>query len=147
MRRAAAFAIPLTVLDLLVKRVGSTPDWAYHTRSTSWLVLCVVLLAAIVVLLRVPSPLVPPAAGVLAAGVLGNSLSALTSGDLVVPNPLVIHAGGDVVAFNLADIFVFVGLAMMLPVLARELILRRVAIDSYARRNRQRLWRRLRGSS
>ena len=52
--------------------------------------------------------------------------------------------GGDVVAFNLADIFVFVGLATMLPVLARELIIRRVAIDSYARRNRQRLWRKLR---
>jgi len=146
MRRAAAFAIPLTALDLLVKRVGSTPEWAYHARSTSWLVLCFVLLAAIIVLLRVPSRLVPPAAGVLAAGVLGNGLSALTSGDLVVPNPLVIRAAGEVVAFNLADIFVFVGLATILPVLARELIIRRVAIDSYARRNRQRLLRRLRGS-
>jgi lipoprotein signal peptidase len=140
------FVIPLTALDLLVKRVGSTPEWAYHTRSTSWLVLCFVLLAAIVVVLRVPSKLVPPAAGVLAAGVLGNGLSALASGDLVVPNPLVIHAGGEVVAFNLADIFVFVGLATMLPVLARELIIRRVAIDSYARHNRQRLLRMLRRS-
>jgi hypothetical protein len=144
MRRAALFAIPLTALDLLVKRVGSTPEWAYHTRSTSWLVLCFVLLAAIVVLLRVPSRLVPPAAGVLAAGVLGNGFSALASGDLVVPNPLVIRAGGEIVAFNLADIFVFIGLATMLPVLARELIIRRVAIDSFAHRNRQRLRRKLR---
>lgn len=147
MGRAAAFAIPLTVLDLLVKKYGSTPEWAYHARSESWLVLCFVLLAALIVLLRVPSRLVPPAAGVLAAGVLGNGLSALASGNLVVPNPLVIQAGNEVVAFNLADVFVFIGLATMLPVLARELIVRRVAIDSFARRNRRRVWNRLRGSS
>lgn len=147
MVRAAAFAIPLTALDLLVKRYGSTPDWAYHARSVSWLVLCVVLLAGLVVLLRLPSRLVPPAAGVLAAGVLGNGLSALASGDLVVPNPLVIQAGNELVAFNLADIFVVTGLAVMLPILARELILRRTTIDALARQSRRRAWERLRGPS
>lgn len=146
MRRAALLAVPLTALDLIVKRALETPEWGYHARSVSWLVLSAVLLAALVVLLRVPSRLVPPAAGVLAAGVLGNVLSALTSGELVVPNPLVIYSGRSVIAFNLADVFVFVGLATMLPVLARELIVRREAIDAFARARRQRLLRRLRGS-
>lgn len=147
MGRAAALAIPLTVLDLLVKGYGSTPEWAYHARSGSWLVLCIVLLAGLVVLLRVPSRLVPPAAGVLAAGVLGNGLSALASGDLVVPNPLVIQAGSEIIAFNLADVFVFIGLTAMLPILARELIVRRETIQLLADRNRRGAQERPRDSS
>ena len=64
-------------------------------RTTSarlaWIALCVVLLAAILALVRVPSAAIPPAAGLLAAGVLGNTMSAAWNG-LRVPNPIVVEA-------------------------------------------------------
>jgi lipoprotein signal peptidase len=137
MRVALGVAIPLAFADLVVKRVAATPDWAYHDRSLSWLALCVFLLAGLVVLLRVPSLLVPPAAGILAAGVLGNAISAASSYRFAVPNPLIVTTSNSVIAFNLADVFVMVGLLALVPVLARELILHRTAIDAYVRRYRK----------
>lgn len=139
MRVALGLALPLTLADLAVKRFAATPEWAYHSRSLSWLVLCLCLLAGLVLLLRVPSALVPPAAGVLAAGVLGNAISAISSQGFVVPNPLVITTTNSVIAFNLADVFVMIGLVGLVPVLARELILRRQAIDARVRQYRKRL--------
>jgi lipoprotein signal peptidase len=138
MRVALGLAIPLTLTDLAVKRFAATPQWAYHSRSFSWLVLCACLLAALILLVRVPSALVPPAAGILAAGVLGNGISAASSHDFVVPNPLVVTTDDATIAFNLADVFVTVGLLSLVPILARELIVHRLVIDAHVKRHRAR---------
>ena len=138
MRVALGVAIPLAVADLAVKRFAATPEWAYHDRSLSWLALCLFLLAGLVLLLRIPSMLVPPAAGILAAGVLGNAISAASSYHFAVPNPLIVTTSNAVIAFNLADVFVMVGLVALVPVLARELIVHRSTIDAHVRRHRRR---------
>lgn len=138
MRVALGLAVPLTFTDLAVKRFDATPEWAYHSRSVTWLVLCIFVLAALVLLVRVPSVLVPPAAGVLGAGVLGNALSAVLSRGFVVPNPLVVTTRDSMLAFNLADVFVVVGLMSLVPILGRELILHREAIDARVKRYRNR---------
>lgn len=111
MRAALAFAIalPLVVADLALKLARPTPDWAWHERSFTWLVLCAVVLSALALLLRVPSQLLPPAVGILAGGVLGNAISAAWNG-FQVPNPIVVTGGRAVVAFNLADVWVLIGL-------------------------------------
>jgi lipoprotein signal peptidase len=118
---ALAVAVPLALVDLAVKAVRPTPWWAWHERSLGWLLLCVVVLAALVVVLRVPGVLVPPAAGVLAGGVLGNALSAAWN-DLEVANPLVIEGERAVLAFNLADVWVLAGLAALFAVLGVWLV-------------------------
>ena len=138
MRVALGIAIPLTLADLAVKRFAATPEWAYHDRSLSWLALCIFLLAALVLLVRVPSAFVPPAAGILAAGVLGNAISAASSYRFAVPNPLIVTTANSVIAFNLADVFVMVGLLALVPVLGRELIVHRHVIDAHVRRHRRR---------
>ena len=69
-----------------------------------------------ILIAQIPSLLVAPAAGILAAGILGNSLSAAWN-DMEVPNPLL--AGGDsaFIAFNLADIWALTGiLALVLTI-------------------------------
>ena len=57
-------ALPLAAADLLVKAHAPTEPWAYHERSLGWLALSVSLLAGMVVVARIPSALVAPAAGV-----------------------------------------------------------------------------------
>lgn len=56
-----------------------------------------------------PSLAIPPAAGLLAAGVLGNMTSAAWNG-LRVPNPIVVHGDRAVLAFNLADVWALAGI-------------------------------------
>jgi hypothetical protein len=124
---ALAVALPLAAADLALKVVRPTPGWAWHERSLGWLVLCVVVLAGLLVLLRVPSALVPPAAGVLAGGVLGNALSAAWNG-FEVPNPIVLTGGRAVVAFNLADVWVLVGLLSLFPVIGVWLVRNRTLL-------------------
>lgn len=123
MRVAAllAVALPLAGVDLVLKTVGTTPSWAYHDRSLAWVALCCALLAGLVALTRVPSALVPPAAGLLAAGVLGNGLSAAWNG-LSVPNPIVVGHSSGVVAFNLADVWVLLGIVALFSVLSAWLV-------------------------
>ena len=79
-------ALPLAAADLFVKATAPTADWAYHQRSLGWLALSIALFGGMVLIARVPSLLVAPAAGVLAAGVLGNCLSAAYN-QMEVPNP------------------------------------------------------------
>lgn len=138
-----AVALPLAAIDLLVKAVRETPSWAYHDRSVGWLLTCAFVLAALVLVTRVPSLLVPPAAGVLAGGVLGNGLSAAAN-DLSVPNPLVVTGGRAVVAFNLADVWVLTGLAILLTSIGVWLVRNRDLLpDRYdARRAMRRSLRR-----
>ena len=102
-------ALPLAAADLLVKASEPTEPWAYHERSLGWLLLSASLLAGMLVVARIPSVLVAPAAGIVAGGVLGNSLSAAWNG-MAVPNPLIVGAGDGVIAFNLADVWAIVGI-------------------------------------
>ena len=118
---ALAVALPLAAADLALKVARPTPAWAWHERSPSWLVLCAVVLAALALVLRLPSQVVPPAAGVLAGGILGNGLSAAWYG-LEVPNPIVLTGDRAVVAFNLADVFVLVGLVALFVALSVWLV-------------------------
>lgn len=129
---ALAVAVPLVLVDLAVKAARPTPWWAWHERSLGWLVLCVVVLAALVPVLRVPGVLVPPAAGVLAGGVLGNVLSAAWN-DLEVANPLVIQGDRAVLAFNLADVWVLAGLAGLFAVLGVWLVRNREGLPRVRR--------------
>ena len=131
MRLAVALlvALPLAAADLAVKATWPTPWWAYHQRSLAWVLLCLIVLAAISLLLRLPSLLVPPAAGILAGGVLGNALSAAWNG-LAVPNPLVLTGSRSVIAFNLADVWVIVGLVTLVPLVGTWLIRHREAVPA-----------------
>jgi lipoprotein signal peptidase len=58
---------------------------------------------------QIPSRFVPAAAGILAAGILGNSLSAAWN-DMAVPNPLVLGGEHAFIAFNLADVWALSGI-------------------------------------
>jgi hypothetical protein len=109
-------AVPLTAVDLFVKATIPTQPWAYHQRSIAWLILTFGLLGGVMLIAQIPSLLVAPAAGVLAAGILGNSLSAAWN-DMEVPNPLLAGGGKAFIAFNLADVWALTGiLALMLTI-------------------------------
>jgi hypothetical protein len=109
-------AVPLAAADLFVKATMPTQPWAYHQRSIAWLILTFGLLGGVMLIAQIPSLLVAPAAGVLAAGILGNSLSAAWN-DMEVPNPLLAGGGKAFIAFNLADVWALTGiLALMLTI-------------------------------
>jgi len=137
-------ALPLAAADLFVKASEPTEVWAYHERSFGWLLLSVSLLAGMVAIARIPSLLVAPAAGVLAGGLLGNSLSAAWN-EMKVPNPLVFGGDRGVIAFNLADIWALVGIFLLVLALGAWLIRNRDLIPPPAevRATRGRAFRRL----
>jgi hypothetical protein len=120
-------ALPLATLDLAVKATEPTEPWAYHQRSYGWLALSIVLLAGMVAIATIPSLLVAPAAGILAAGVLGNGLSAAWNG-MAVPNPLVLDFDRALVAFNLADVWALSGICLLVLTLGVWLIRNRHAL-------------------
>ncbi len=103
-----AVALPLTAVDLAAKAALPTDPGLYHARSGAWELGSAALLAVAVALCRLPSRLFAAAAGVFAAGLAGNLLSALHHGGAV-PNPFV--AG--TVAFNLADLLLVTGIALV----------------------------------
>jgi hypothetical protein len=107
-----AVAVPLAVADLVYKATVQTPAWAYHERSPAWLGLCAFLFVGVLALVRVPSAPVPPSAGLLAAGVLGNMTSAAWNG-LRVPNPIVVEGHRAILAFNLADVWALAGIVAL----------------------------------
>ncbi len=109
-------AVPLAAADLFVKATIPTQPWAYHDRSIAWLFLSFALFGGMILIAQIPSLLVAPAAGVLAAGILGNSLSAAWN-DMEVPNPLLAGGANPYIAFNLADIWALTGiLALVLTI-------------------------------
>lgn len=120
-------AIPLAAADLWVKANEPTQVWAYHQRSFGWLLLSVSMVAGMVVVTRIPSLLMAPAAGVLAGGLLGNSLSAAWNG-MEVPNPLVLSGDRSLIAFNLADIWALAGIFLLVLTIGSWLIRNRALI-------------------
>ncbi len=114
-------ALPLTAVDLLVKASMPTAAWAYHERSPGWLALSLGLFAGMIAVSRIPSALVAPAAGLLAAGLLGNSFSAAGNG-MEVPNPLVVSGDSGLIAFNPADVFALAGTFALVVVIGVWLI-------------------------
>ncbi len=114
-------AVPLAAADLLVKALEPTEPWAYHERSLAWLALSISLLAGMAAVARIPSAFVAPAAGVVAGGVLGNSLSAAWNG-MEVPNPLILGGDDAIIAFNLADVWALTGILLLVCTLAFWLI-------------------------
>ena len=121
---AIASTLALAAVDLAVKAALPTKGWDFHQRSHAWSLLSVVLLAVVVVLAVLPSRLVAAAAGVVAGGVLGNVVSAHRHGGRV-PNPIVVGS----LALNLADVFVLVGVPVLVVALVRVSIRNRDRID------------------
>ena len=117
-------ALGLAAVDLAVKAALPTKGWDFHQRSHAWSVLTIGLLVLVLLLAVLPSRLVASAAGVVAGGVLGNVVSAHRHGGRV-PDPLVVGA----FAFNLADVFVLVGVPLLVFALARVSIRHRDRID------------------
>jgi hypothetical protein len=114
-------ALPLAAADLYVKAVVPTPYWAYHQRSYGWLLLSLVLFCGMLLIARLPSRLVAPAAGVLAGGIIGNGLSAAYN-EMEVPNPLVVDSNRAIIAFNLADVWALSGICLLVLALGALLI-------------------------
>lgn len=124
-----AVALPLAIVDLAHKASAETEWWAYHERSLAWLGLCLALFVATVGLVRVPSLAVPPAAGLLAAGVIGNAMSAAWN-DLRVPNPIVVRGDQIVLAFNLADVCALAGILTLTVTLSYWLVRNRALLSA-----------------
>jgi hypothetical protein len=103
--------VPLAGLDLYVKYELPTAPLYLHRRSGEWMILSAVLLIVALLLARLPSRLLAASAGLLAAGVLGNLVSAGLHHGLV-PNPFVIDHRDFELAFNLADLFVLAGIVL-----------------------------------
>lgn len=117
-----ATAIAFASVDLVQKATARLS--LQHDRSTSTLLL--MALVALVLIVLVPRILWTPVAvgaGIAAGGTLGNLVSLLVW-SRGVPDPLVVHA----VAFNLADVFVLCGDALLL-----------CSAAVYVLRNRERL--------
>ena len=129
---ALGFALPLLAADLWLKAQATTPWWAYHERSPGWVVLCTVAVVGLMLVTRIPAPLVPPAAGLLLAGVLGNVLSAAWN-DLEVPNPILVHGDDAVLAFNLADLYALVGVVLLVAAVGGWLVRNRELLPGTSR--------------
>jgi lipoprotein signal peptidase len=117
--RLLLFAVPAILLasaDLIVKASVPTAWWAFHHRSDAWVALGIGVLVGACALTLVPSRAVALAAGVATGGVLGNLVSASMNGNRV-PNPLVIGGYGHGIAFNLADVFILFGNALLMSAL------------------------------
>jgi hypothetical protein len=124
-------AVPLAAMDLFVKATIPTEPWAYHQRSLAWLALSVGLFFSMLAVARIPSILVAPAAGVLCAGILGNSLSAAWNG-MEVPNPFVIDSEHALIAFNLADVWAVSGIFLLVLSIGIWLIRNRALLPESA---------------
>jgi hypothetical protein len=137
-----ALALPLAGVDLLHKALAATPPWAYHERGPAWIALSGCVALGCLGLVRVPSRAVAAAAGLLAAGALGNGVAALLW-ERGIPNPLVWESRNHVAAFNLADLFTLSGIAFLMVLLGSLTIRSRERLlppRAFARM----LWERLR---
>lgn len=119
---AAATAAVLAAADLAHAALAPTPY--HHLRSAPALLLMEAVAAALLWLApRLPSTAAAMGAGAGAGGAIGNLVAALawTEG---VPDPLVAHR----IAFNLADVSVLAGDAVMLSAAAIYALRNRAAL-------------------
>ena len=123
------FIAPLVAADLWLKSESTTPAWTSHQRGVAWVVLCFALVPFVLFVTRIPSSLVPPAAGLLLAGILGNLLSALSNG-LLVANPILVRGERTELAFNLADLYAIVGIVVLVAAVCGWLIQHRSALPT-----------------
>ncbi len=117
-----AIAVVFATVDL-VQKATAGPSLQHERSAATLLLMAVVVLVLVVVVPRIPWTPVALGAGVAAGGTVGNLVSLLVWRDGV-PDPLVVNA----VAFNLADVFVLCGDALLLS-----------AAVVYALRHRDRL--------
>jgi lipoprotein signal peptidase len=104
-------AMSFAAVDLAEKSVAQSTY--HHARSLWFIVLTALLIIGLVTLVpRVPSQVALLGAAVAVGGALGNVISAAVWSQGV-PDPLVIGSARGI-AFNLADVFLFVGDAVML---------------------------------
>lgn len=114
-------AVTIAAVDLTLKALVPTDPWLLHQRSGAWVDLSAVLLVVLLLLARLPSRLVAAAGGMFGGGVLGNLISARWN-DGRVPNPFVVVGNDGVLAFNLADVFVLLGIVLLTASLVRVTI-------------------------
>jgi len=107
-------AVVLAAVDLAVNAALPMRASDFHQRSQLWSALTTVLVVVLCLLAVLPSRLVAGSAGVVAGGVLGNLVSGLEHGGRV-PNPIVVGS----FALNIADVFVLVGVPVLVVALAR----------------------------
>jgi lipoprotein signal peptidase len=109
---AVATALAAAAVDLSEKALAGTT--LHHLRSPFALLLMAAVAAGLLVLVpRIPSGAIAVGAGIAAGGALGNLVSALVWSEGV-PDPIVVRVAAGGVAFNLADVFVLTGDAVLL---------------------------------
>jgi hypothetical protein len=112
-------AVVLAAADLLTKALLRTPEYAFHTRPFWQLATGMAIGATLVVaVVAVGSVAVATAAGIAIGGTVGNLSSVAIWG--AAPNPFLVPVGAGVVAFNLADVLVVSG-AALIPLAATAL--------------------------
>jgi lipoprotein signal peptidase len=110
---AAALAVVAAGVDLLEKTFDANA--LHHPRSAAALVLMAAVTAGLLTVVpRIPSWPVAAGAGLAAGGAVGNLVSGILWWGSGVPDPLVVRAAAGGIAFNLADVFVLVGDALLL---------------------------------
>jgi len=105
-------AAALACIDLADK-VATRADYHHVRSSFAVLVTTVVVVGLVLLVPRLPSPAALVGAAVATGGALGNLVSVIVWRQGV-PDPLVVGAAARGIAFNLADVFVFVGDTLML---------------------------------
>lgn len=110
---AAALAVAVAAVDLLEKAFDAQA--LHHPRSAGALLLMAGVTAGLLVVVpRVPSWPVALGAGIAAGGAIGNLVSGIVWWGSGIPDPLVVRAAMGGIAFNLADVFVLTGDALLL---------------------------------
>lgn len=112
-RLALGIALGVAALDLAEKSLDGGA--VHHLRSAGALLLMLAVALGLVLLVpRLPSFPVALGAGVAAGGAIGNLVSGLLWWGQGIPDPLVVRSLGGGVAFNLADVSVLLGDALLL---------------------------------
>ena len=118
MRNRLAFygltALALALVDLGVKE-WLPESGLRHERSSAWVVLSAALLVGCVAVAALSSRRIAATAAALTAGGVAGNLASVGR-DGAVPNPLLV-GGSNGIGFNLADVFVVVGLALLVVAL------------------------------
>ncbi len=128
LRFVALLAVVLAAADLVVAKVAEHdhPGLDHH-RSVVWVGLSLLVFGFAGALACLPSRLLALGCGLQAGGTLGNLLWAISHHD-VVSNSFVLHGGEGGVAFTLADVFVLVGIAVIVAASMRMTVRYRHAL-------------------